>query len=51
MMTVQQLIDALTALGPDVGSLPVILRGDGVFEAEVQNVMQEGEQVVVESDG
>jgi len=50
-MTVQELIDALIALGPERASSPVILVGDGVFRSEVQSLSVEDDQVIISSTG
>jgi len=50
-MTVQQLIDALTALLPESADLPVILKGNDVFLYNAQTVMLEDGAVVVASAG
>ena len=50
-MTVQQLIDALTALLPEAADLPVILKGNDVFLDEAETVTLEGAEVIIFSLG
>jgi len=50
-MTVQELIDALIALGPERVSSSVILVGDGVFRFEAQSLGVEDDQVIISSTG
>ena len=50
-MTVQQLIDALTALLPESADLPVILKGNDAFLFVVQAVTLEGAEVIIFSLG
>lgn len=52
-MTVQEVIDALVALGPEACDLPVIIKGGDVFldETEAVVLMSESNEVIIMSTG